>query len=89
MGGAQADDGVARLRQLLRWKCRRGMRELDHLLLCWLSRFPDAGAAELHTFSQLLDAEDDALWAWLSGRASSGRPAWDVLIEQIRAAAGP
>lgn len=54
----------------LRWRCRRGMRELDQLLCAWLERrAPLADAAELGAFEALLAAEDSELWAWLMGRA--------------------
>ncbi len=54
----------------LRWRCRRGMTELDRLLTGWLdangsSADPDRRAA----FARLLEVEDDRLWAWMTGRA--------------------
>jgi antitoxin CptB len=49
----------------LRWRCRRGMRELDHLLGWYLdARFADAGADARHAFSALLDQQDPELWDW-------------------------
>ena len=52
----------------LRWRCRRGMRELDQLLLGWLdTRWATAPAAERAVFLRLLDAEDTSLWHWLMG----------------------
>lgn len=61
-------DDDAELRRL-RWRCRRGMRELDQLMLryldrCWLA----AGPGERADFEQLLDTEDDRLWRWVMGR---------------------
>jgi len=49
----------------LRWRCRRGMRELDLLLEQFLMQGHDtldlAGQA---LFERLLDVEDDLLYAW-------------------------
>ncbi len=53
----------------LRWRCRRGMRELDQLMLRYLDqRWPSADEAERSVFLQLLDCEDDKLWRWFMGR---------------------
>jgi len=52
----------------LRWRCRRGMRELDQLLERWLlQRWAAASDAERGVFLRLLDCEDDRLWAWFMG----------------------
>ncbi|ODS61539.1 MULTISPECIES: succinate dehydrogenase assembly factor 2 [unclassified Arenimonas] len=53
----------------LRWRCRRGMRELDQLMLRYLDgRWPAADEAERAQFLRLLDTEDDKLWRWFMGR---------------------
>jgi len=53
----------------LRWRCRRGMRELDQLMLRYLDgRWPAADEAERAEFLRLLDTEDDKLWRWFMGR---------------------
>jgi len=52
----------------LRWRCRRGMRELDQLLERWLGqRWEAASEAECGVFLRLVDSEDDRLWAWFMG----------------------
>jgi len=52
----------------LRWRCRRGMRELDQLLERWLTqRWEVASEAERGVFLRLLACEDDRLWVWLMG----------------------
>jgi antitoxin CptB len=49
----------------LRWRCRRGMRELDLLLEQFLAQGHDTlGPAEQVLFERLLDVEDDLLYAW-------------------------
>jgi len=53
----------------LRWRCRRGMRELDVLLSAWLeTSYSTAGDEERQAFEALLDCEDDAIWDWMMGR---------------------
>jgi antitoxin CptB len=52
----------------LRWRCRRGMRELDQLFGRYLDRrWVDAPATERAVFLQLLETEDDKLWRWSMG----------------------
>jgi antitoxin CptB len=47
----------------LRWRCRRGMRELDQLLERWLDRcWPSSSDADKEVFRRLLATEDDKLW---------------------------
>lgn len=54
----------------LRWRCRRGMKELDVLLQRYLQHdWPDAAAAERATFLRLLDLPDPELAAYCLGRA--------------------
>ncbi|GAB6196288.1 FAD assembly factor SdhE [Lysobacter xanthus] len=54
------DDGELKA---LRWRCRRGMRELDQLLERWLDRYgAQASDVELGEFRRLLETEDDKLW---------------------------
>ncbi len=53
----------------LRWRCRRGMRELD--MLCdryYEQRLPHAPEDEVRAFAELLSCEDDLIWDWISGR---------------------
>jgi antitoxin CptB len=67
VSGAAAGAGQAELRRL-RWRCRRGMRELDQLLERWLDReWGQSPEAERGVFLRLLDCEDDRLWRWFMG----------------------
>lgn len=54
----------------LRWRCRRGMRELDQLLVRYLDRCW-AGLPEpsREVFRQLVATEDDKLWRAFVGQA--------------------
>ncbi|MCU0754480.1 MAG: succinate dehydrogenase assembly factor 2 [Xanthomonadales bacterium] len=81
-------DEITELKRL-RWQCRRGMKEMDALLLAWLDRgWPGADARTREVFHSLLAVEDDVLWAWLSGRR---RPETDELAAMVDAihALGP
>jgi len=71
-------------RARLRWRCRRGMRELDVLLQRWLdTRWPDASDADRAGFERLLDCEDDALWAWCTGKSEPRDRALRRILRQI------
>ena len=53
---------------LLRWRCRRGMRELDVLLERYLEeRYPCAPSIEQQAFEALLELPDPELHAYLCG----------------------
>jgi antitoxin CptB len=53
----------------LRWRCRRGMRELDVLLLRYLDReFPAATPGVQAAFERLLSAQDPEILDLLAGR---------------------
>lgn len=70
----------------LRWRCRRGMQEMDIMLQRYLERcYGQAEEAEQQAFAALLDTEDDQLWDWLIGRAQPGEPSLAQVVDQIRA----
>lgn len=79
----QADEALEYKR--LRWRCRRGMMELDELLGRWLERcWRQSPSAERGLFLQLLDTEDDILWRWLSGLEHPADDALAALVQRIR-----
>jgi len=67
----------------LRWRCRRGMKELDVLLARYVDeRFCSASRPEQDAFRQLLDTQDPLLYAYCLGQERP--PAqWAALIERI------
>ncbi|BCT93455.1 hypothetical protein LYSHEL_24790 [Lysobacter helvus] len=72
----------------LRWRCRRGMRELDQLLERWLdTRWRTSSPQERDTFLQLLDTEDDRLWRWVLGHEVPEDAALRRLVERITSTA--
>jgi antitoxin CptB len=55
----------------LRWRCRRGMRELDVVLGRYLDQhYPHASPTERRAFEALLDEQDPQLFAYVMGRES-------------------
>jgi len=76
-----SDATVARLR----WRCRRGTRELDALVGWWLdARYARSDAAAQAAFADLLDAQDPDLWNWLVGRERAPRADWQAIVDEIR-----
>ena len=65
----------------LKWKCRRGLLELDLVLEKYLSRnAPDAGLVEL------LELSDNELLDIVMGRSDSYAPHLSQIVAQLRAA---
>jgi antitoxin CptB len=70
----------------LRWRARRGTRELDALLGGWLDeRYAGADPATQQAFDELLDVQDPDLWDWIMGHALAPRADWQAIIDDIRA----
>jgi antitoxin CptB len=68
----------------LRWRCRRGMRELDQLMLRYLDgRWAQADEAERGRFLRLLDCEDDKLWRWFMGREAPQEADLNAIVQLI------
>lgn len=68
----------------LAWRCRRGMKELDLLLLGWLeSRYAQASAAERALFAQFLELPDPEIAALLLRAQVPADPAVAALLAQL------
>ena len=68
----------------LRWRCRRGMKELDVVLGEFLENVYDSVDADTQAaFQRLLDLEDPELHACLLGTLSAAPGLQDV-VERIR-----
>jgi antitoxin CptB len=68
----------------LRWRCRRGMKELDVLLTRYVEEHyaqapPDAQCA----FRELLEAPDPVIYAYCMGRARPPTPILSSVIERL------
>ncbi|MCI0434330.1 MAG: succinate dehydrogenase assembly factor 2 [Gemmatimonadetes bacterium] len=83
-----AVDADARELSRLRWRCRRGMRELDELLLRYLEhRLPQATPRERDAFACLLELPDPELFGYLAGhrpRHAAADPTLEYVIARIR-----
>ena len=70
----------------LRWRCRRGTRELDQLVGWWLEeRYQAADAALRQGFVGLLEQQDPDLWNWILGKGSPSDPDQARVVNEIRA----
>jgi len=78
----------AELRRL-RWRSRRGMRELDRLFEAFLDRrWLQAEPAARGRFERLLDCEDDQLWRWFLGHQRPHDPELETAVREVLDAAG-
>jgi antitoxin CptB len=69
----------------VRWRCRRGMRELDALLLLYLdSRYLTAAADERDAFVRLLELPDPDLFGYLVGRTDVPEESLRDVVMRIR-----
>ena len=72
----------------LRWRCRRGMKELDVLLTRYVDeRYRDASPEHRQAFRELLDSHDPVIYDYFLGRATPPGPVLSSLIELITAGA--
>ena len=71
-------------RDRLRWKCRRGLLELDLVLQRFLENTPPEGedAARLNS---LLDLPDNDLWDIVAGRSENYAPQLKDVVARLRA----
>ena len=69
----------------LKWKCRRGMKELDLLLERYLSeRYPGADPVEQGAFRELLDMQDPELFAFVTGRERPATEEQRRVVDTLR-----
>lgn len=69
----------------LRWRCRRGMKELDLLTLGYLDRhYPQASAQEQAAFAELLELQDPLLMSYMVGRAEPEDEATRRVVQVMR-----
>jgi antitoxin CptB len=68
----------------LRWRCRRGMKELDVLLTRYVEEdYLGASPEQQAAFRDLLDSQDPLLHAYFLGRESPADPVLRSLIERL------
>jgi antitoxin CptB len=67
----------------LKWKCRRGLLELD---LVFERIIPTLKDDEVPSFSALLDLPDNDLWDIVAGRSDAYDPNLIAIVARLRAA---
>ena len=67
----------------LRWKCRRGLLELD---LVFERIIPTLTQDEVPSFTALLDLPDTDLWDIVAGRSDAHDPNLNAIVARLRAA---
>jgi antitoxin CptB len=68
----------------LRWRCRRGMRELDMLLLAYVeNHYKAADEREQAAFRRLLTVPDPDILALLTGRMEADDELLRYVIERL------
>ncbi len=74
---------AARLSRL-RWRCRRGMRELDVVFQRYLEQhYVAASPEEQQAFEALLEEQDPVLLAYLTGREHPQDPQQAYVIARL------
>jgi antitoxin CptB len=73
----------------IRWRCRRGLLELDLVLEAFLARgYERLDAGQRRLFDELLDRPDNDLLDLALGRREP-EPRYRAVVERLRAAEGP
>lgn len=68
----------------LKWACRRGMLELDVLLMPFVEKgFHELDEQQQEHFERLLTADDPDLYAWFMGHQACDDPEFKAMIEHI------
>ena len=67
-------------KQRLKWKCRRGLLELDLVLEKYLRQHP-----EDEELAPLLDLPDHELWDIVAGRSDDYDPRLSAIVARLRA----
>ena len=71
----------------LRWRCRRGLLELDIVLGRFVERdYATLNEVEKIAFDELLDLPDTVLWDMSSGRLETEEINQKAVLEKIRTA---
>lgn len=69
----------------LRWKCRRGMLELDIILQTFLDHgYKKIDSTQQENFEELLSYEDNPLFELLMGNTSPANPELNDVIKSIQ-----
>ena len=74
----------------LRWRCRRGMRELDVVLMAYLERrYESDPPARQAAFGRLLECQDPDILAYLTRRAEPADADLRDVVDAVRTVLRP
>ena len=74
----------------MRWRCRRGVRELDVLLTEFLdNQYQGLDQQEKMMFNHLLEVQDPTIMAWLFGHEEAPNAGMAGLLDKIRRSTAP
>ena len=69
----------------LRWRCRRGTKELDIVMNRYLQeRYETASAEEQASFNALLDIEDPIIFDWLMDKTQAEDENLQAIVEILK-----
>ncbi len=74
------------LLERLRWRCRRGLLELDLVLLKFIEQYAALDMALRDEFDRLLDMPDTLLWDAICGRIPPLNQSQQALLDKINKA---
>ena len=67
----------------LKWKCRRGLLELDLVLQGFIEKHLDE--KDVNSLNELLDLQDNDLWDIVSGRSDRYDERFGGIVARLRA----
>ncbi len=69
----------------LKWRCRRGMKELDLFLIPFInSNISSLTTSDIETLEIMLEEPDPDLYSWLAGYCCPLNAEWEAMCEKIR-----
>jgi len=71
-------------KERVRWRCRRGMLELDLILSRFLeARFDAMTEVQREAFQSLLEYPDNDIWDWFNARTQCNDPEVAPMVDDI------
>lgn len=75
---------IAKDKARIKWSCRRGMLELDVIIMPFFDVcFDQLTPIEQQDFVDLLECDDPDLFCWLMGKGASDEPKLAAMINKI------
>lgn len=69
----------------LEWECRRGMRELDKLIMPFYQQhFDELSESQQQTFAEMLKYSDPELFRWFMNQLPAPTPELQAMVALIR-----